>query len=294
MIVKIDTRESALLQQMLIQISIVPVFKTIQLKSETLPIGDIIISDGSEDKLIIERKSVNDLLSSIKDGRYEEQSYRLNGLNHHNHNIIYLIEGDINKANRFKSDNKIEKLTLYSAMFSLNYYKGFSVFRSMDMEETANIICNMAYKMEKELTTKRPYYNNNTINTIISSHVMQSESNLETTNIQSEESMPETSCEDTQTTSEKDYVSVVKKIKKDNITPANIGEIMLCQIPGISSVTALAIMEKYKTIPNLIKELESNIETMKDLSYVNAKGQTRRIAKSSILNIHKFLLQNCE
>lgn len=294
MIVKIDTRESALLQQILIQISIVPVFKTIQLKSETLPIGDIIISDGSEDKLIIERKSVNDLLSSIKDGRYEEQSYRLNGLNHHNHNIIYLIEGDVNKANRFKSDNKIEKLTLYSAMFSLNYYKGFSVFRSMDMEETANIICNMAYKMEKELTTKRPYYNNNTINTTISSHVTQSESNLETTNPQSEESMPETSCEDTQTTSEKDYVSVVKKIKKDNITPANIGEIMLCQIPGISSVTALAIMEKYKTIPNLIKELESNIETMKDLSYVNAKGQTRRIAKSSILNIHKFLLQNCE
>ena len=47
------------------------------------------------------------MLSSIKDGRYEEQSYRLNGLSHHNHNIVYLIEGDVNKVNRFKQDNPV-------------------------------------------------------------------------------------------------------------------------------------------------------------------------------------------
>ena len=81
------------------------------------------------------------MIASIKDGRYEEQSYRLNGLSHHNHNIVYLVEGDVNRANRFKGDNHIEKLTMYSAMFSLNYYKGFSVFRSFSLEESANIIC---------------------------------------------------------------------------------------------------------------------------------------------------------
>ena len=91
MIIKIDTRETALLHQILNQTTTIPVFKNIQIKSETLPIGDIIISDETEDKIIIERKSVSDLLSSIKDGRYEEQSYRLNGLQHHNHNIVYLI-----------------------------------------------------------------------------------------------------------------------------------------------------------------------------------------------------------
>ena len=105
MLIKIDTRESALLQQINNQVSTIPVFKSIKVQSETLPIGDIIINDESEDKIIIERKSVSDLLSSIKDGRYEEQSYRLNGLNHHNHNIVYLIEGDVNKVNRFKADN---------------------------------------------------------------------------------------------------------------------------------------------------------------------------------------------
>ena len=80
-------------------------------------------------------------------------------------------------------------------------------------------------------------------------------------------------------------------MKKENITPENIGEIMLCQIPGISSVTALAIMVKFKTLQNLIKELENNNDCLKDITSTNAKGQTRRINKTSIANIVKFLLK---
>ena len=280
MLIKIDSRESALLQMILTQTSSIPVFKNIKIKSESLAIGDIIINDDTEDKIIIERKSITDLLSSIKDGRYEEQSYRLNGLAHHNHNIVYLIEGDVNKQNRFKSDNGIEKLTVYSAMFSLNYYKGFSVFRSFSLEETANIVCNMAYKMGKDLT-KKPYYQNKCAQEI----VMNESVDVEEVQVASTEVS-----DDVQVT-DKDYVGVVKKVKKDNITPDNIGEIMLCQIPGISSVTALAIMEKYKSISNLVKELEANNDTMKDLSYTNAKGQVRKINKTSIANIVKFLLK---
>jgi crossover junction endonuclease MUS81 len=278
MIIKVDIREAALLQQINNQVSIIPVFKSIKVLSETLPIGDIIINDETEDKIIIERKSVTDLLSSIKDGRYEEQSYRLNGINHHNHNIIYLIEGDVNKVNRFKSDNQVEKLTLYSAMLSLNYYKGFSVFRSFSLDETANIICNMAYKIGKDLN-KKPYFQNKTL--------------VEMPINESCDTALITNCDDSDEVqvTDKDYVGVVKKVKKDNITPDNIGEIMLCQIPGISSVTALAVMEKYKTIPNLIKELELNNDSMKDLSYTNAKGQVRKINKTCIGNIVKFLLK---
>ena len=91
--------------------------------------------------------------------------------------------------------------------------------------------------------------------------------------------------------SEKDYVSVIKKVKKENITPDNIGEIMLCQIPGISSVTALTIMDQYKNIPNLIKELETNSDCLKDITSTNPKGQTRKINKTSVANIVKFLLK---
>ena len=159
MIIKVDTREPDLLQQLNHITSSMPSFKNIVIKFETLPIGDIIICDDNEEKLIIERKSVSDLMASIKDGRYEEQSYRLNGLNNHNHNIIYLVEGDVSRVNRYKPNNTVERLTLYSAMFSLNYYKGFSVFRSFSLTETATIICNMAYKLGKD-ETKQPFYKN--------------------------------------------------------------------------------------------------------------------------------------
>lgn len=282
MIIKVDTREPDLLQQINHLTSTIPIFKQFVIKSETLPIGDIIICDDKEEKLIIERKSVTDLLASIKDGRYEEQSYRLNGINHHNHNIIYLIEGDVNRVNRFKVDNKTEKLTLYSAMFSLNYYKGFSLFRSFSLEETAILICNMAYKLGKEIS-KKAFYQNIPIPVVQEQTETPSEVHCEVPS--------EVPIEVVKEESDKDYISVVKKVKKDNITIDNIDEIMLCQIPGISSVTAIAIMKKYSNLSNLIKELEINNECLKDITSTNPKGQIRKINKTSIANIVKFLLK---
>jgi len=271
--IRVDNREQELLKYIRELIVNIPLFKDLEVQVENLPLGDVIISNNVEDKLIIERKSINDLAASIKDGRYEEQSYRLNGLNHPNHNIIYLIEGDINRVNRFK-DNKMEKLTLYSSIFSLNYYKGFSVIRSFSIDESAIFICNTANKLRKgEPENKLPYYQNN--QTIVKPISLE----------EKEQDNEEITCND------KDYVSVVKKIKKDNITPDNIGEIMLCQIPGISSITALAIMNKFKTFPNLISQIQENENCLKDISYTNSKNQVRKVNKTCLVNIVKFLLK---
>ena len=326
MIVKVDVRESDLLQQVNQLIENIPIFKNIIVKSEVLPIGDIIITDEKEEKLIIERKSVNDLLASIKDGRYNEQSYRLNGNPLHNHNIIYLIEGDVNRTNTFKSkSNGCEKLTLYSAMFSLNYYKGFSVFRSFSLGETATIICNMAYKLGKE--TKMPFYPPPPLGKVEPNLLQNQELNKEQNLLQNQElnneqnllqnqelnlllnqqpnkalteeqkivdglAPPFSKVEDlAQPFPKVDYVHVIKKVKKENITPENIGEIMLCQIPGISAVTAVTIMGKFKTLPSLIKELEINQDCLKDIQNINEKGQSRKINKTSIANIVKYLLK---
>ena len=281
MIIKVDNREQELLKQINQLVLFIPAFKQMKVETANLPLGDIIISDDIEDKIIIERKCLNDLLASIKDGRYEEQSYRLNGLNHHNHNIYYMIEGDVNKFNRFK-DNKMEKLTLYSAMFSLNYFKGFSVMRTLSLEESALFICNTANKLSKtEISGKKPYFNNKVETINLNENVTAEQQNGgEVASIEKDIEQ-----------SEKDYVSVVKKVKKENITPENIAEIMLCQIPGISSVTALAIMDKFKTLPNLIQEVQQNEDCLKDISYTNTKGQTRKINKTSVLNIVKYLLK---
>jgi ERCC4-type nuclease len=258
--IKIDTRENDLFAKITHLIETDKAFKEIKLISETLLIGDVIIFDeiNQKEHIIIERKSINDLLSSIKDGRYEEQSYRLNGLEHNNHNIIYLIEGSTHYTK--------EKQTVYSAMVSLFYYKGFSVFRSFNTDETAEIICNMAYKLEKEkkLDTKKPYYSNTLIQ--------------DTSN---ELELP----------SDKNYINLVKKCKKENITVDNIDEIMLSQIPGVSPITAIAIIAKFSNISQLIKGLEENIECLNEISYLNTKGQSRKISKTSIVNIVKYLMK---
>lgn len=279
MFLKVDIRENELLSHINKLVQTIPIFSKIIVVTESLPLGDFIIADEKEDKLIIERKTINDLLASIKDSRYEEQSYRLNGTNHHNHNIVYLIEGDVNRVNRFK-DNNIEKLTAYSAMFSLNYFKGFSVFRSFTMEESALILCNMVYKLERDtISGKKAYYK------------------------YTKETIPQIGGEDNENTekekdkcneeepSDKDYIGVIKKVKKENITLDNIDEIMLCQIPSVSSVTSQAIIQKFKSLAFLIKEIESNPKCLHDVTYTNTKGQTRKITKTSVENIVKFLLK---
>ena len=282
MIIKIDTREQELFKKCESTISAVPKFADIKLVSETLPLGDIIINDGTNDCVIIERKTLSDLAASIKDGRYEEQSYRLNGLQHHNHNIVYLVEGDMFRFNSFKE--RIDKQTLYSAMFSINYFKGFSVMRSNNMEETAMIACNMVYKLVGGLKSGKNGFYNNSINNIA-------------TNKNSDDKPSDNKSTDEQNNidavvkeaSEKDYCSVIKKVKKDNITPDNIGEIMLCQIPGVSSASALAILAQFKTLPNLIQCLKADEQCLNNICTTDANGKSRKISKTAIATVVKFL-----
>jgi ERCC4-type nuclease len=275
MIIKIDTREHELIKKCENLLVAVPAFKDLKIEVCPLPLGDIIITTNQNDNLIdnviVERKSLSDLAASIKDGRYEEQSYRLNGLPHHNHNIVYLIEGDLSKFNSFKE--RIDKQTLYSAMFSINYYKGFSLMRSTSMDETAFILCNMAYKIGKD-TNKQPYFSQNLLSVSESSIVINLEENVD---------------ENSNANASKEYCSVIKKVKKDNITEDNIGEIMLCQIPGISSVTALTIMEKFKYLPNLVKCIQDDPQCLNNICTTDAKGKTRKISKTAIATIVKYL-----
>ena len=270
--IRLDNREQELIKHIRELILSVDNFKDLEVLVENLPLGDIIISTNQEDKLIIERKSISDLAASIKDGRYEEQSYRLNNLNHPNHNIIYLIEGDLSKPIHFK--NTIDKYALYSAIFSLNYYKGFSVIRTFSINDTAIYICNTANKLKKmEGKNKYPYYQN-TLNITESSITIKDNDDDN----------------DNNNDNDKNYIGVIKKVKKDNITSDNISEIMLCQIPGISSVTSIAIMDKFKTLLNLLTEIQKDPNCLKDISYTNSKNQVRKINKNCATNIIKFLI----
>jgi len=243
----------------------------IELVTENLALGDIIISSNDNKELIIiERKSLNDLASSIKDGRYKEQSFRLNNYNIHNHNIIYLIEGDWNDYNRGKFNKSINQHTLTSSIISINYYKGFSIYRTQTISETASYIVYFADKLMREIKNKKKigYYSNviNNTTTILNDNV---EANL---------NKPTDS-----------YSHAIKKVKKDNITIDNIGEIILSQIPNVSSQSAVSIMNKFKTIKNLINQLEKDDKCLDDI--FTGTDKPRKLNKTCKLSIYKFLLQ---
>ena len=85
------------------------------------------------------------------------------------------------------------------------------------------------------------------------------------------------------------YMQRRKAMKKNNINTENFGQIILCQIPGISSTTALAIMKNYSTFPDFIQKLQENPNCLDDVVY-ETNGKTRKISKSCIANIKNFLL----
>ena len=117
----IDYREKALLQR-------------IPVEPKNLTLGDITIEKDGKELLIIERKTISDLASSICDGRYKEQSFRLTESPVLNHNILYLIEGSLNDS------CSLSKKALISSLISLWYHKGFTIFRTESVDDTAEFI----------------------------------------------------------------------------------------------------------------------------------------------------------
>jgi len=200
-----DTRESALHAKYLSPLdssSPPPIPITIS----PLPLADIVIQYNSVDLILIERKSMNDLVSSIKDGRYEEQSYRLlSASNIHPHNIIYIIEGVFSQLRTPQ-----EKKMAQSAMTSLALFKGFSVIRTTCLNETAEFIAAMANKLNKEIGAeglqKLKYSNPNSVLSPVESADVSQELSPSDLPIVSAVSAPAPSAAP--------YCTVVKKIKK--------------------------------------------------------------------------------
>jgi ERCC4-type nuclease len=251
----------------------------------SLHLGDIVLEDDAGNTLVIyERKSLSDLVSSIKDGRYTEQSHRLihsSGI--HPHNISYIIEG---MYSQFR--NNADKQMCISAMTTLFYFKGFSVFRTCSCNETAELIMGMAKKIQKELAAgKIPRYS-----LTIESQPVNTLDVLAETVVESTDPTAATHGGNTLAVVEnpaaKPYSEVVHKIKKNNITPENIGEIILCSIPGISSVSAIEIMKHYDSFAAFMEEIKSHPDKLNEI-YLTTNGKRRKLAKNIIDNIKQFL-----
>lgn len=215
------------------------------LEKRVLQLGDILFTSDDESTtfLCIERKSLQDLLASIKDGRYSEQSYRLTNCFPNPHNVVYLLEGMLSTVN--------DKKLVISCIASLNYFKGFSVHRTVSLAETALYILCMADKMAREFKKGTKPVG----------------------------SIDKPDAEST------DYCDVVKVSKKANITKENISQMILMQIPGISSASAIEIMKPFASFLEFVDRIRSDPEY---LTKIKVNG--RKIGSNVIKGINEFIL----
>lgn len=156
----IDNRENDLIQ--LIESS------DVIFKKKNLVLGDITFSKDDKDLLIIERKTLSDLIASIKDGRYREQKLRLINKQKENTQIYYLIEGNINTHK--------QKDLILSCIFNTMIRDNLKVIYSYNLKDTFDIIKKLIRKtteFEKILSTDslqdKESNNHNDYSTVIKS-----------------------------------------------------------------------------------------------------------------------------
>jgi len=211
--------------------------KKINYEVKQMDIGDIQIYVNNKLFIVIERKTIKDLVSSIKDGRYREQKLRLKSLvskeQNKNVKIIYLIEGKM----LGKKKCSIPNSTIWSTMCKLMMRDNFIVFRTKSIKESVNFIKTMSDKaVECVKANEKINFNdmdNDNISIDSSGGSYNSNNKLFT-----------------------QYASSIRIKKKENLTPGICYSRQLAQIPGVSARIASFIMNDYPTLPSLIRAYE--------------------------------------
>ena len=245
--VVLDERETQLIQRFS---EIIGTNQHVEMERQMLPLGDVLIRHGDRELFLIERKTLTDLIASIKDGRYEEQSYRFcHSVPIERHHIIYILEGPMSSL---KTEQ--EKKMVYSSIVKLHAFKGFTVIRTTGVLDTCDYIFTLCDKTFRELQRSNSLW-----------------------------STQNTSIEPT-----KDYCSVIKKVKKENITKENIDEILLCQIPSVNNVSAKAVLENFGSVFGLMSQIRKDPQCLNSI-VIESKGKKRKLAKNVIQNIVHYL-----
>lgn len=287
-IVIIDTRETKLID--LFKANNKPIAVT------NLAIGDIIlrhtldlpsgISNDTENRktrqityeIIIERKCVQDMVASIKDGRYKEQKIRLqaevsNTANPDRHvRIAYLIEG-VPAELRAPAD----RIMLSGSVISSVFRDGIPILRTFNMQETYDLLVRFHDRMIKDYLDFFP------------------QPLLQPTSTASLESAGISSIQDGgSSTANSSYLASVKKNKKDNMTPAMWNMNCLCGIPGVSTVIAIKIAEKYPTLRTLLDTYQSCLDIttkenlLAEIILTETDKQRRRIGSVVSKRVYEY------
>ena len=223
--------------------------------------------------LIIERKTIDDLRASIKDGRHREQKSRLMS-NYPIEKIYYLIEGNILdyqiKYGHVNLDKTLK--SLYGSMINTLVRDNLKIIKTIDFEESLYIL-----KLIYQKILKQP-------NIFIKKHQV----DLTKANLSKDNSSNDNSSYD-------NYASLIKVKKKDNLTPKICQIAQLTQIQGVSNFIATIIIDNYGSLFNLCKkylELDNEelcCKLLVDLPIKTTTGKTRKLGKVLSERIYRFL-----
>jgi ERCC4-type nuclease len=224
-----------------------------------LDYGDCLITWQGQERIIMERKTHEDLASSIKDGRYSEQKTRLfkwraDGADRGRRRLVYIIEGSP-PSHPSTTINGIPYTTLTSSMLSMTFRDNIDVLTTKDVNETYALLDRLLTKLLKD---PDDYFHS-------------------PTNVQHDAAS---------------YFDSVKLKKNKNITPDNIFILQLAQIPGISSKIAHAIHRQHPTMSHFISEL-LQMKADERVAYVTnlklGSDTTRRVGPKTAQTILNFL-----
>ena len=224
-------------------------YKNIILKKENLYLGDFIIGN-----MIIERKSHQDLASSILDGRYKEQSNRLYEYIKENPDkkIIYFIEGNFDL---YFQNHNIDKDKLISCIMSLFYEKGFQVLLTKHVNETSEYLLKFCLK----------YYTKY--------HKQQTITDISNNGIQCHQ------------------ICLPKK-KSSQINKENIGIIMLCNIPNISVHVSTQLLKPFEnSLFHFLSKIKEDNEYLYSIKIESKDKKERKLSKAIIENLNSFFCQ---
>ena len=213
--------------------------------TKQLLVGDIQITASNNYVLLIERKSVSDLISSINDGRYKEQKCRLIKHIEEQKQLgitirpLYIVEGsyDLNAPVFGKITKEQEHAGFTGSLISTQLRDNIPIFRTFDMDETVYLINRMICRMQNSKTYIELFNGYITNNSMNSMNSMNSNNDI---NI--------------------NYLSNVKVKKSDNINPQSWNILALTSIPGVSYNIAECIINKYASIMNLLNVYKGLID----------------------------------
>jgi ERCC4-type nuclease len=137
----IDNRESAIITYLTDQ--------KFPFKIAQLPIGDFLITDeGGVHRVLWERKSYSDLVSSLKDSRFREQKHRMQN----SPALIkgYIIEGGYPKG----SLHGIKPSTIDSLLLGLTIRDSYSMIYSTGTSHTGELLMKIVTKMKEWITSE--------------------------------------------------------------------------------------------------------------------------------------------